>query len=73
MLARNARVEGTVVLRAIITKEGKVDDLRVLSGPPMLQEAALDSVTTWRYRPYLLNGVPVTVETEVNVVFTLKR
>ncbi|MGB0123706.1 MAG: energy transducer TonB [Silvibacterium sp.] len=72
-LARNARVEGTVVLRAIITREGKVDDLRVLSGPPMLQEAALDSVTTWRYRPYLLNGVPVTVETEVNVVFTLKR
>jgi protein TonB len=44
-----------------------------MSGPPMLQQAALDAVSNWRYRPYLLNGQPVEVETTVNVIFTLGR
>ena len=72
-IARNARVEGTVVLQASISKLGTIENLRVAGGPAMLQEAALDAVKQWVYRPYLLNGEPVDVETTVNVVFTLGR
>ncbi len=72
-IARAARIQGTVVLEATISRAGTIDNLRVDSGPPMLQQAALDAVKTWRYRPYLLNGEPVEVETTVNVVFTLDR
>jgi protein TonB len=68
-----ARVEGTVLLTATISKTGTIENLRVASGPAMLQQAALDAVRTWRYRPYLLNGQPVEVETTVNVTFTLNR
>ena len=67
------RIEGTVVLTATISKAGTIENLRVASGPAMLQQAALDAVKEWRYRPYLLNGEPVEVETTVNVVFTLGR
>jgi periplasmic protein TonB len=59
------------VLQATISKTGTIENLRVLSGPPMLQQAALQAVETWRYKPYLLNGEPVEVETQVNVIFTL--
>jgi protein TonB len=72
-LARAARVEGTVVLEATISKSGSIENLRVVSGPAMLRQAALDAVSQWRYRPYLLNGEPVAVETTVNVVFNLQR
>jgi protein TonB len=72
-LAKAARAEGTVVLSATIAKDGTIANLRVVSGPAMLQEAALDAVSQWRYRPYLLNGEPVAVETTVNVVFTLQH
>jgi len=72
-IARAARVEGTVVLQAVISKAGTIENLRVASGPAMLQQAALDAVKQWRYRPYLLNGQPVEVETTINVVFTLGR
>ena len=72
-IARAARIEGTVVLQAAISKGGTIEDLRVISGPAMLQPAAVEAVKTWRYRPYLLNGQPVEVETTVNVVFTLGR
>ncbi len=65
------RIQGTVVLQATISKAGLIQNLRVISGPAMLQQAALDAVRTWRYKPYLLNGEPVEVETTVNVVFTL--
>lgn len=68
-----ARAEGTVVLTATISKTGTIENLRVASGPALLQQAALDAVRTWRYRPYLLNGQPVEVETTVNVTFTLGR
>jgi len=72
-LAKAARAEGTVVLSATIAKDGTIANLRVVSGPAMLQEAALESVSQWRYRPYLLNGEPVAVETTVSVVFTLQH
>jgi protein TonB len=73
IIAKTAGVQGTVVLAATISKAGTVDDLRVVSGPPMLQLAALNAVRQWRYKPYLLNGEPVAVETTVNVIFTLQR
>ena len=62
-----------MVLQATISKIGTIENLRAAGGPAMLQQAALDAVKTWRYRPYLLNGQPVEVETTVNVVFTLDR
>ncbi len=70
-LARAMRAEGTVVLAATIGKDGAIKNLRVVSGPAVLQQAALDAVSQWRYRPYLLNGDPVEVETTVNVIFKL--
>ncbi len=72
-IAKAARVEGIVVLQAMISASGTIANLRVISGPTMLQQAALDAVSHWRYRPYLLNGQPVEVETTVNVIFTLSR
>ncbi|MGA3034912.1 MAG: TonB family protein [Terracidiphilus sp.] len=65
-------LEGTVVLQATISKSGTIENLRVMSGPAVLQRAALDAVAQWRYRPYLLNGEPVEVETTVNVEFRLQ-
>lgn len=70
-IAVASHTQGTVVLQAIISKTGVIENLRVVSGSPMLQQAALDAVRQWRYRPYLLNGDPVDVETTINVVFTL--
>jgi protein TonB len=70
-IAKAARVSGTVVLQATISKGGTIENLHVISGPAMLQQAAMDAVKTWRYRPYLLNNEPVEVETTVNVIFTL--
>ncbi|MGO9340602.1 MAG: energy transducer TonB [Terracidiphilus sp.] len=72
-LAIAMHAEGTVILAATIAKDGTIANLRVVSGPPVLQQAALDAVSQWRYRPYLLNGQPVDVETTVNVIFTLSR
>ncbi|MGP8268583.1 MAG: energy transducer TonB [Terracidiphilus sp.] len=54
-----------------MSKTGAIEGLHVVSGPAMLQQSALDAVRTWRYRPYLLSGEPVEVETTVNVIFTL--
>jgi protein TonB len=72
-IPRAAGISGTVMLAAIISKSGTIENLRVISGPMMLQQAALDAVRTWRYRPYLLDGQPVEVETTVSVIFTLQR
>jgi protein TonB len=69
-VARAIRLSGTVVLQATISRSGAIENLRVVSGPAMLQQAALDAVKEWRYRPYMLNGEPVEVETTVNVEFT---
>ena len=70
-IARAVHLGGRVVLQATISKNGAIENLHVLSGPAMLQQAAIDAVQQWRYRPYLLNGDPVEVETTVNVDFTL--
>jgi periplasmic protein TonB len=70
-LAREVGVQGTVVLSAIIGKDGTIENLHVLSGHPMLVRAALDAVEQWRYRPYLLNGEAVEVETRITVNFVL--
>ncbi len=70
-IAKAARIQGTVRLQATISETGTMQNVVVISGPPLLQQAALDAVRTWRYRPYLLNGDPVQVETIVNVVFNL--
>jgi protein TonB len=70
-IAKAARVSGTVVIQATISKTGSIEGLKVISGPAMLQQAAIDAVKSWRYRPYLLNNEPVEVETTVNVIFTL--
>jgi protein TonB len=70
-LARSARIQGQVVLAAVITKEGTIENLRVLEGHPMLVRAALDAVSQWRYRPYVLNNEPVEVETRITVNFSL--
>ncbi len=70
-LARQARIQGQVVLQAIISRDGAIENLQVLHGHPMLVQAALDAVRQWRYRPYVLNGEPVEVETQVTVNFIL--
>jgi periplasmic protein TonB len=70
-IARAARIQGVVVLQATISTTGGIKDLRVVSGPPMLQQAAIDAVRSWHYKPYLLNETPVEVETTINVVFNL--
>jgi periplasmic protein TonB len=70
-IARAARIQGDVVLKAIIDKEGNIQDLQLVSGHPMLVPAAIDAVKQWHYRPYLLNGQPVEVETTITVIFTL--
>jgi TonB family protein len=71
--AKKAHVQGTVVLGATIATDGTVKELRIIQGPDLLQQAALDAVTQWRYRPYLLNGDPVEVRTTINIIFTLAR
>lgn len=70
-IARAARIQGTVVLQATIAQDGTIQNLRVINGPTMLQQAAMDAVRSWRYKPYLLNGEPVEVETTISVVFNL--
>jgi len=70
-LARQARVQGEVVLKAIINTNGEIQDLQLVSGHPMLVPAAIAAVKEWRYKPYLLNGTPVEVETTITVIFQL--
>lgn len=73
VIAKTVGQQGTVVLQATISKSGTIENLQIISGPPMLQQAAIDAVKTWRYRPYLLNQQPVEVETTVNVIFRIDR
>lgn len=70
-IARAARIQGTVLLDAIIADDGSVKTLAVVSGPAALQQSALDAVKTWRYKPYVVNGVSTEVETNIEVVFKL--
>jgi protein TonB len=71
-VARAARIQGTVVLSAVIAKDGTVENLSLLSGHPLLVPAAMDAVKQWRYRPYTLNGQPVEVMTQIHVNFQLQ-
>ncbi|HWY07463.1 MAG TPA: TonB family protein [Candidatus Acidoferrales bacterium] len=72
-LARQTRISGTVRLHAIIGKNGAVEQLQVVGGHPLLVQSALDAVRQWRYQPTLLNGDPVEVDTEIDVVFSLAQ
>jgi periplasmic protein TonB len=71
--AGRERIEGTVVLLAVIGKDGSVQDVQVVSGLPLLAQAATEAVNQWRYKPYLLNGVPVEIESRITINFTLSR
>jgi protein TonB len=70
-IAKTARIQGTVTLQATISKQGTIEGLHAVSGPPMLYQSAIDAVRQWRYRPYILNGDAVEVETTIMVNFTL--
>jgi protein TonB len=70
-LAKQARIQGHVMLQAEISKDGTIQNLQLISGHPMLAPAAIEAVKQWRYKPYLLNGEPVAVETQVDVIFSL--
>ena len=70
-LAKQARIQGTVVLQAVIGKDGSIQNLHAVSGHPMLIQSAIDAVRQWKYKPYFLNGEPVEVDTQVTVNFTL--
>jgi protein TonB len=70
-LARQARIQGTVVLHAIIDKEGKVAQVEVVSGHPLLVQSALEAVKQWRYKATQLNGEPVEVDTTIQVTFAM--
>ena len=70
-LARSARIQGPVVLEAVISRQGTIENLRVLTGHPMLVRAAVDAVIQWRYRSCVLNNEPVEVETQITVNFSL--
>ena len=70
-MAVQIRQQGTVTLQATIGRDGTIQNLHALSGPPLLIGSAIDAVRQWRYRPYLLNNEPVEVETQITVHFTL--
>lgn len=70
--ARKQHVEGTVRLHVIVAKDGSVGNLKIISGDPLLVDAALKAVRQWRYQPALLDGKPVEVDTTIDVLFTLK-
>jgi TonB family protein len=70
--AREARIQGQVLLKAVISKEGSIEQLTLVSGHPMLAPAAIDAVKQWRYRPYLVMGYPVEVDTQIRVNFQLQ-
>jgi len=72
-LAQQARIQGVVVLTAIIGKDGNIPEPASRCGHPMLAPAAIEAVKHWRYKPFLLNGQPVEVETTVTLTFHVRR
>jgi protein TonB len=72
-LAKQARISGVVHLAAIISRDGTIQDLKVISGHPLLIPSALEAVKQWVYQPTLLNGEPVEVSTQIDVNFTLSQ
>jgi len=73
LLARQAHMQGAVVLQAVIAKDGSIEKLQVIQGQTLLTDAAVEAVKKWKYKPYLLNGEPVEVETTITVNFTFSR
>jgi protein TonB len=71
IIAQRGHIQGTVQLKAIISRDGTIENLQLVTGHPMLVPAAIDAVKQWRYRPYILNGEPLEVETVVFVNFHL--
>ncbi len=71
--AKRARIEGKVVLSTVISEKGDVEQLKVVSGPKQLRQSALDAVQQWKYKPYLVNGKPVAVQTTINVTYRLAK
>jgi protein TonB len=69
--AKEQHIQGVVLLEAVIGKEGNVESIQLITGHPKLAPAAIEAVKQWKYRPYLLSGAPVEVETQVQVNFTL--
>ena len=72
-LAKQARIQGVVILEAVIGKDGSISEIRVVSGHPLLTQAAIDAVKQWRYKPTLLNGEPVEVVTTITVNFAFSQ
>jgi protein TonB len=72
-LAKSARVDGVVEFSAVINKEGRIENLRLVRGHPLLVNAAREAVSQWRYQPTLLNGQPVEVITNITVHFRLSQ
>ena len=72
-LAKQARISGVVHLAAVISKDGTIQDLKVISGHPLLIPSALEAVKQWVYQPTQLNGEPVEVSTQIDVNFTLSQ
>ena len=70
-MAKIAHVQGAVILAAIVSKDGTIEHLQLMSGHPLLVPAAMDAVSRWRYRPYILNGEAIEVETQITVNFIL--
>jgi len=70
-IAKDARIQGDVVLRAMLSKDGKIEGLQVVSGHPLLAPAAVSAVSQWRFRPYQLNGSPIEVDAQITVRFRL--
>ena len=71
-LAKQARIQGSVILEAIISKDGTIENLKVLKGHPLLIKSALAAVKQWRYKPTVLNGIRVEVVTRITVNFNLR-
>ena len=71
--AKTARIQGKVILEAVIGKTGHVENLKIVSGPAELQQSAMDAVRQWVYKPYLMKGNPVEVITKITVNYTLSK
>ena len=72
-IAKQIRLQGSVIIRAMISREGAIERTEVVSGPSLLARAAVDAVNQWKYRPYYLNGEPIEVETQITVNFVLQQ
>jgi protein TonB len=73
LAARQARVQGSVVIAAVVGADGHIKSAKAVSGPPLLQNPAISAVKQWTYKPATLNGIPVESETRIELNFTLQH